>query len=173
MPSRVYAFLPLGAWEPGKRIIRIGHTSSDKPLKRLFQGLNEPSIMLLEEVVEDGAKAFDDLQQILRGNLPYGEGKRFRSYADFADPMYSLNWKETNFTVAELRTKFAEVALYFRRPVVGEAGEEDALGRSPAVERLQEQQPPGEQVVMRVMSSAQAAAILCGVPGSIEAVLDE
>ena len=158
MPSRVYAFLPLGAWEPGKRIIRIGHTSSDKSLKRLFQGLNEPSIMLLEEVVEDGAKAFDELQQILRGNIEYGEGKRFRSYADFANPMYSLNWKETNFTVAELRTKFAEVALYFRRPVVGEAGE---------------QQPPGEQVVMRVMSSAQAAAILCGVPGSIEAVLDE
>ena len=158
MPSRVYAFLPLGAWEPGKRIIRIGHTSSDKPLKRLFQGLNEPSIMLLEEVVEDGAKAFDELQQILRGNIEYGEGKRFRSYADFRDPMYSLNWKETNFTVAELQTKFAEVALYFRRPVVGEAGE---------------QQPPGEQVVMRVMSSAQAAAILCGVPGSIEAVLNE
>ena len=170
MPSRVYAFLPLGAWEPGKRIIRIGHTSSSKPLASLFQGLNEPSIMLLEEVVEDGRKAFDDLQQILRGNIEYGEGKRFRSYADFREPMYSLNWKETNFTVAELRTKFAEVALYFtggraplvppghRRPVVGEAGE---------------QQPPGEQVVMRVMSSAQAAAILCGVPGSIEAVLDE
>ena len=112
MPSRVYAFLPLGAWEPGKRIIRIGHTSSDKPLKRLFQGLNEPSIMLLEEVVEDGAKAFDELQQILRGNIEYGEGKRFRSYVDFANPMYSLNWKETNFTVAELQTKFAEVALY-------------------------------------------------------------
>ena len=161
MPSRVYAFLPLGAWEPGKRIIRIGHTSSDKPLKRLFQGLNEPSIMLLEEVVEDGAKAFDELQQILRGNIEYGEGKRFRSYADFRDPMYSLNWKETNFTVAELQTKFAEVALYFKQ---GEAGEEV----QPPVEQEGEIHP---QVQMRQMSSAQAAAIICGVPGSIQAVL--
>ena len=43
----------------------------------------------------------------------------------------------------------------------------DILGSSAAVEGLQ-----GEVVQVRAMSSAQAAAILCGIPGSVEAVLN-
>ena len=176
-------------------VVRIGFTKSTKDLVRLFSGLNEPSRILLDLNVPDGRKSFDNLQSIMRGHECYGVGRRFALFDDFSDCRLGYNFVKTQFTVEELDRRFFHIRWWFtltderRRQIVRNenrfAADSESDEEQPPVEQEGEVQPEdlvqpgeaivsvqeGEQVQMRIMSSAQAAAILCGVPGSIEQVL--
>ena len=151
--SKLFAFIPVAQWgvdTARETLIRFGHS---KHGVEKFTGPLEPSALLMCIDVPNGQEASYKLKQILRGNEPYVHNHRFKSWADFRTTRAGDNYFATFFTKHELRLLFETIARVFTgEPEPGE--------------------PEGETVVMRPMSSAQAAAILCGIPGSVEDVLN-
>ena len=154
--SRLFAFVPAAQWgidAPRETLIRFGHS---KHGAEKFVGPLEPSPLLMCVAVEDGRESSYKLKQMLRGNEPYGE-QCFNQHTTFRTTRAGDNYFCTFFTKQELFLLFETIARVFTGEAEpGETGETE---------------PEGE-TVMRPMSSGQAAAVLCGVPGSIEAVLN-
>ena len=173
--SKLFAFIPTAQWgidAARETLIRFGHS---KHGVEKFTGPLEPRLPLLMCVpVKDGQEASFKLKQILRGNEPYVQNHRFKSWADFRPSAAGDNYCKTDFKLPLLKTLFETIARLFQEeeqpPVEFQPGE----GEAPRDRRLSVEYQPGEGEVVQVraMSSAQAAAILCGIPGSVEAVLN-
>ena len=169
--SKLFAFIPTAQWgvDAAETLIRFGHS---KHGVEKFTGPLEPLLPLLMCVpVKHGQEASFKLKQILRGNEPYVQNHRFKSWADFRPSAAGDNYCKTDFKLPLLKTLFETIARLFQEeeqpPVECQPGEGEADVEQPGAP-----EPEGEVVQMRAMSSAQAAAILCGIPGSVEAVLN-
>jgi hypothetical protein len=187
--SKLFAFVPAAQFRADitETLIRFGHSKNG--LGR-FSGMLEPQTVLMCVDVPDGQEASNKLNMILRGHDPWsrdGAGSFFDTCADFRTSIAGYNFFRTYFKVPELKVYFEEIAKQFNPPPAGaEEGEADVEVQPGAPqpdapdshesfargESLQPGEPEGEVVQMRAMSSAQAAAILCGIPGSIEDVLN-
>ena len=154
--SKLFAFVPSAQWGVDfatETLIRFGYS---KHGVQRFTSLLEPSPLLMCIDVPNGREASYKLKQILRGNEPYTrEGRRFESWADFRTTPAGDNYFATNFSKGYLKLIFKQIEKIFK------PGEPDV-----------EQPGADSGVQMRLMSSEQAARILCGMPGSIEDVLD-
>ena len=174
--SKLFAFIPTAQWgvDAAETLIRFGHS---KHGVEKFTGPLEPRLPLLMCVpVKDGQEASLKLKQILRGNEPYNGERSFNLHTSFRTTRAGDNYFTTLFTKQELFLIFDSlIARKFvqeeeQPPVEFQPGEGEADVEQPGAPEPGE--PEGEVVQMRVMSSAQAAAILCGIPGSLEAVLN-
>ena len=146
--SKLFAFVPSAQWGVDfetETLIRFGYS---KHGVSKFTSLLEPSPLLMCIDVPNGRGASYKLKQILRGNEPYtSEGRRFEAWADFRTTPAGDNYFATNFSKAELKILFQKIEKMF-----------------------EEGEPESEFVELRQVTSEQAAAILCGIPGSLLAV---
>ena len=175
--SKLFAFVPAAQFRADitETLIRFGHSKNGL---RRFSGMLEPQTVLMCVDVPDGQEASNKLKMILRGHDPWsrdGAGSYFDTFADFRTSIAGENFFRTYFKVPELKVYFDEIAKLFnedenRRRAGLEAARQQPEGEADV--EMQQDAQPGEVVQVRAMSSAQAAAVLCGIPGSIEDVLN-
>ena len=200
--KRVFAFVPVGRLRNETRtVVRIGHTKSNKTLDQLFSGFDRPETILLEfggDTIHNPHECCESLKSVMRGHLTF-EGERFDLFAN-AGCLLGDKYFLCPDDVFDLSRKFEKIARYLfndqqstdpryehQPPVEGEpdVGERErqaevdqAVNNLRRIGIIQDGVPyqvvPSdvEQLQMVSVSSQQAAAILCGVPGSLRDAID-
>ena len=195
--KRVFAFVPVGRLRNETRtVVRIGHTKADKTLDQLFTGFDRPETILLEfggDTIHNPHECCESLKSVMRGHLTF-EGERFDLFAN-AGCLLGDKYFLCPDDVFDLSRKFEKIARYLfndqqstdpryehQPPVEGErerqAEVDQAVNNLRRIGIIQDGVPyqvvPSdvEQLQMVSVSSQQAAAILCGVPGSIRDAID-
>ena len=193
--KRVFAFVPVGRLRNETRtVVRIGHTKSNKTLDQLFSGFDRPETILLEfggDTIHNPHECCESLKSVMRGHLTF-EGERFDLFAN-AGCLLGDKYFLCPDDVFDLSRKFEKIARYLfndqqstdpryehQPPVEGERDLEvqQAVNNLRRIGIIQDGVPyqvvPSdvEQLQMVSVSSQQAAAILCGVPGSLRDAID-
>ena len=186
MVGKIYAFVPVGKADAGKLYVRIGWVeTAARAWKRKHGGLNRVGVILLEAVVPDAKEAASKLQSILRGNISFGpDRRRLGGWHDGSlceKTAFGNYWFETVYDLPKLEEIFRGIEWEFgarperpeRERPEGSEGERPAASAVMEVEvevegsgvvQVARVQVVGDELLIGPVSSAFAAAALCGVP---------
>ena len=114
--KRIFAYVPVGKLpdEEGT-IVRIGYTTSQKPLDKLYTGLNRPDVVLFEMWAErmlEPCEWCEELKSIMRGHVSFSRTEKFGRFEN-RSCLLGDKYFICPYSVEELTKKFEEMGNYF------------------------------------------------------------